>query len=107
MITYSLPLVWNVNSLLLKTVQFSIIRFVLLSSNTIWNVLHLTIWLIKYLFDKGPSAVDYLDPAIVIGGLEVCELLLLAGGGPGVGDLIESGLLDVGGHGGRQLKSTN
>ena len=77
--------------------------------------MHLTIWLIKYLFDKGPSAVDYLDPAIVIGGLEVCELLLLAGGGPGggpgvgpgVGDLIESGLLDVGGHGGRQLKSTN
>ena len=56
----------------------------------------------NYLLDKGPPAVDHLDPAVVVVvGLEVAELLLLHG--RHVGDLVEGGLLGVGGHGGRQL----
>lgn len=57
----------------------------------------------NYLLDKRPPAVDHLDPAVVVVvGLEVAELLLLHG--RHVGDLVEGGLLGVGGHGGRQLE---
>merc|ERR1712241_1372522 len=58
-----------------------------------------------HLLDEGSPAVDHLDPAVVVVGLEVAELLLLHGGH--IRDLIEGGLLSVGGHRGRQLQSTD
>ena len=59
----------------------------------------------NYLLDQGPPAVDHLASAVVVVWLEVAELLLLHG--RHVGDLVEGGLLGVGGHGGRQLESAD
>ena len=57
----------------------------------------------KYLLDEGSPAVDHPDPAVVVVGLKVAELLLLHG--RHVRDLIEGGLLGVRGHWGREFQS--